>query len=134
MKKIISFSVFSLILLFVLSWGTISSLAADNKAIEGLDNAATHVGPYKAQIDKNLTYDDSLINKGVGEMIGIVLSFVGVLFLALIIYAGINWMTAAGNDQKIEKSKTLIINAAIGLLIVLSAYAITNFIGSKLSG
>ena len=64
-------------------------------------------------------------------LLGLILSFVGVLFLALIIFAGVSWMTAGGNDQKIEKAKNLIINAAIGLLIVLAAYAITSFIGSK---
>jgi len=64
-------------------------------------------------------------------MIGFVLSFIGVLFLILTIYGGINWMTAGGNEQKVEKAKTIIINAIIGLLIVLSAYTITSFIGNQ---
>lgn len=68
-----------------------------------------------------------------GQLIGIVLSFIGVLFLILIIYAGIMWMTASGNDQQINKAKGLIINAVIGLIIVFAAYAITAYVGDLLT-
>ena len=69
----------------------------------------------------------------IGTIVGIALSFVGVLFLILIIYAGISWMTAAGNDQQVAKSKEIIIAAVIGLVIIFSAYAITNFVGTNLA-
>jgi len=67
-----------------------------------------------------------------GKMIGIILSFLGVLFFALMIYGGFLWMTARGNDQQVTNAKELIIAAVIGLIIVLSAYAITAFVGSNL--
>lgn len=44
------------------------------------------------------------------------------------------WMTAFGNDQKVEKSKEIIISAAIGLVIVLAAYAISRFVFGALAG
>jgi TRAP-type C4-dicarboxylate transport system permease small subunit len=69
----------------------------------------------------------------VGQIIGIALSFVGALFLLLIIYGGILWMTARGNEQQVTKAKDLIISAVIGLIIVLSAYAITTFVGGQLA-
>ena len=69
----------------------------------------------------------------IGSIVGILLSFVGVLFFILIIYAGVMWMTAAGNEQQVSKAKDIIIAAVIGLVIVLSAYAITNFVGTNLS-
>lgn len=71
----------------------------------------------------------------VAEMAGIViqaiLALLGVIFLILTIYGGIIWMTAAGNDQRIDKAKKIIINSVIGLVIIVSAYAITAFIGSR---
>lgn len=70
----------------------------------------------------------------IGTVVGTVLSFVGVIFFLLILYAGIMWMTAFGNDQKVEKSKEIIISAAIGLVIVLAAYAISRFIFGALAG
>jgi flagellar basal body-associated protein FliL len=42
-------------------------------------------------------------------------------------------MTARGNDQQVEKAKNLIIQSIIGLIIILSAYAITAFVGRKLT-
>lgn len=68
----------------------------------------------------------------IGQIVQIVLSFLGVIFLILMIYAGYTWMTARGNEQEVEKAKSLIRNALIGLIIVLAAYAITAFVGGKL--
>jgi hypothetical protein len=64
--------------------------------------------------------------------IRILLSLLGLIFVVLIIYAGFLWMTAAGNEEKIKKSKDIMIAAVIGLAIVLSAYAITIFVFDKL--
>ncbi|MBL7058794.1 hypothetical protein ISS03_05725, partial [Patescibacteria group bacterium] len=43
------------------------------------------------------------------------------------------WMTAQGNDTKIATARGIITNAVIGLIIVMSAYAITAFVGSTVS-
>ena len=64
----------------------------------------------------------------VSDIIKIFLSFLGVIFIVLIIYAGFMWMTAAGNADKVGKAKNTMIAAIIGLAVVLSAYAITDFI------
>lgn len=63
-----------------------------------------------------------------GDIIRIILSFLGVIFLLLIIYGGFLWMTAQGNDTQVDKAKKIIINSTIGITIVLLAYAITWFI------
>lgn len=64
----------------------------------------------------------------VSSFITIVLGLVGVIFLALIIYGGFLWMTAAGNEKQVETAKNIISRAAIGLIIIVLAYAITFFI------
>ena len=61
------------------------------------------------------------------------LSFLGVLFLILMIYGGFLWMTARGNEEQVTKSKNLIIAAVIGLVIVLASYAISSFVVGSLS-
>lgn len=76
---------------------------------------------------------EQFLSTRVGNVLAMVLSFLGVLFLILIIVGGIRWMTAAGNQDKVEKAKDMIISAIIGLVIVFSAYAITAFIGSALT-
>ncbi len=67
----------------------------------------------------------------IGDLIGVLLGFVGVIFLVLIIYAGITIMTANGNKTKVEYARKTITGAVIGLIVVLSAYAITAFMGSS---
>lgn len=44
------------------------------------------------------------------------------------IYGGYVWLTAGGNEQRVEKAKQIILQAAIGLVIVLMAWAIVLFI------
>lgn len=62
-----------------------------------------------------------------------VLSLVGVTLIVLIVYAGILWMTARGNDEQIDRARKYIANAIIGLIIVLMAYTITIFVVQQLS-
>ncbi len=70
-----------------------------------------------------------LKGKTLAEIIGTVikafLSFLGVIFLILMIYGGYIWMLARGNEQEVARAKNIIRNALIGLIIVLAAYAIT---------
>jgi hypothetical protein len=61
------------------------------------------------------------------------LSLVGSIFLGLMIYAGILWMTAAGEEDKVTKAKNILKAAIIGLAVTMSAYAITAFVTGKLS-
>ena len=62
------------------------------------------------------------------------LGAVGTIFFFLTIYAGGLWLTSAGNEERITKAKTILFTCVIGLFITLSAYAITNFITTKLGG
>lgn len=68
------------------------------------------------------------VNSIIGLAISIILGLVGVLFLGLIILSGIRWMTAQGNEEKINKAKDSLINSLIGLIIALAAYAISYFL------
>jgi FMN-dependent NADH-azoreductase len=61
------------------------------------------------------------------------LSFFGVAFLILIIYGGFIWMGAQGNEEEVKKAKAIIINAAIGMIVVLASYAISSYIVSSLA-
>ncbi|MDD3711611.1 MAG: hypothetical protein PHP37_03370 [Patescibacteria group bacterium] len=64
----------------------------------------------------------------IAMVIQALLSIVGVVFIIIIIYGGIIWMTAGGNEEKIDKAKDLVKRAVIGLIIVVSAYAISIFV------
>jgi hypothetical protein len=62
------------------------------------------------------------------------LGLLGVIFIILIVLAGYNWMTAAGDEEKIKKATSTIRSAIIGLLIIIAAYSITYFVFQNLPG
>lgn len=64
----------------------------------------------------------------VGQVIQAILSILGIIFLAFMVYAGITWMTAQGDEQKAMKAKKIIEEAIVGLILVIIAYAITYFV------
>ena len=67
-----------------------------------------------------------------GKIVGYLLAFVGIIFFALMLYGGILWMTARGNEEKVKKAQELIKSAVIGLVIVFLSYVVTNFVLSNL--
>jgi len=75
---------------------------------------------------------DTTMAETVGVVIGMALSLVGVIFLGLMVYAGIIWMTAQGDAEKASKAKEIIKTCVIGLIVVLAAYSITAFVVPKL--
>lgn len=68
------------------------------------------------------------------RIINIVLSILGILVVCLIIFAGFQWMTAAGNEDQVTKAKKTLKNAIIGLVIIFIAWSITSFILTRLAG
>jgi heme/copper-type cytochrome/quinol oxidase subunit 2 len=63
-----------------------------------------------------------------------ILGLLGIIFVVLIVYAGFKYMTSMGNEEQTSDAKKQIVSAIIGLVIVLSAYAITSFVTSCLIG
>ncbi|MCK5320347.1 hypothetical protein KAJ61_03085, partial [Candidatus Parcubacteria bacterium] len=110
------------------------SMAAANGAdyaLTGLNTAADE--GYGAGTSAGTAGIMTSLPGAIGKVIGVILSLVGVVFLILMIYGGFIWMLARGNDQEVVKAKNLIQSAIIGLIIVLAAYAITAYIGDKLT-
>jgi type IV secretion system pilin/Big-like domain-containing protein len=67
-----------------------------------------------------------------GSIIQLFLGLLGLIALVIILYAGFVWMTSGGNEEKISKAKKILSAGVIGLMIILSAYAITTFILDEL--
>ncbi len=64
----------------------------------------------------------------VGDAISVLLSLIGLIFLVLAVYGGFRWMTAQGNKESVEKGRQILVDATIGVILIVSAYAITNFV------
>ncbi len=122
MKKYL-LSLFACTLLFLPLSPALAKLDLGKK---GLDTAAVETAGYAT--DANGT--------GLAELVGTViktlLSFVGVIFLVLMVYAGYLWMTAQGEESQIEKAQGIIRSSVIGMVILVGAYSITAFVVPKI--
>lgn len=67
------------------------------------------------------------------NIIRIILSFLALVAVSLVIYGGYIYMTAGGNQENIDKAKKILIGAVIGLIIILSAFAIVSFILNRMT-
>jgi len=79
-------------------------------------------------IGSNLPQD---LSSNIGFWVKLALSVVGITFFILMIYAGMRWMLAQGEEESVKKARSTIIMAVIGLMIVVSAYAITQFVTTR---
>jgi len=127
LKLILPIIIFSLLLI---SSNLVLSQSPDHsETAYGLNNTAEHIPAFSEQMGEQ---EDNFLQSRTGQIIGFVLSFVGVLFLILMIYAGLTWMTAGGNQEQVKKARSLMINAILGLIVVMGAYGLTAFIGQQL--
>ena len=118
MKKITTF--FTIVLLS----GFLFSVA--NSANSTFSTANTEMGKFAKALDFTTGFDT-----GLQGIIKIIMLLVNTLFFIFMIYAGILWLSSAGEEGKIEKAKDIILWCVVGMAVTLGSYAITSFILSK---
>lgn len=99
--------------------------------IQRLTNVAVRHGPFGSPWEN--TQPGAGLRQAarmIGMIIGALLAFLGVIFLVLMIRAGIRWMLARGNESEIEGAKATIRSAIFGLLIVALSYAFVSLVGA----
>lgn len=85
------------------------------------------------QVNTEADLGETDLTVTVGKLISTFLGLLGVIFLILVIYAGFTWMTAQGDEKAVAKAKNILISAVVGLVVLLSAYAISTFVISQLA-
>lgn len=107
---------------FAQTTGTTEDASATGTITQGLNAAA------------GTTYSTELrLPNFVGNMIRTLLAATGIVFLIITVYAGILYMTATGDTDKIKKAKGMLTSSIIGLIIIVGAYAITSYVVTALS-
>jgi len=71
---------------------------------------------------------NSDLKTSIGSIINVALGFLGIVAVVIVLYGGFMWMTARGEQQKVEKAQKVIVQGIIGIAIILSAWAITKFV------
>lgn len=89
--------------------------------------ATAQKGGLTANPEKDTDITDVVI-----VIINTLLALTGIIFFVHIFYGGFRWMTSRGNEQDVTEAKATIRTSMIGLLVVLSAYLITNFVFNQI--
>lgn len=71
---------------------------------------------------------DADLSSTAARIILTVLGLLGIAATAMMIFGGYTWLTASGNEQRVEKAKSILYSAAIGLVIILLSWAIIRFV------
>lgn len=120
-------------MVLVLTVGLYAPTSAQAATVGGLQELC--------EIDENKTSDickdyknssDNEVGTLIARVLKIMLFIIGALSVVMIVYAGFNFVTSAGDSGKVNKAKGIILYAVIGLVISLLAYAIVNFVTSTL--
>ncbi len=68
----------------------------------------------------------------VTDVINAILYAIGILAVVMVIFGGVQYTTSGGDQAKVTKAKNTILYGIIGLVIAILAYAIVNFVISKI--
>ncbi len=74
------------------------------------------------------------VRETISKIINVVLGILGIVVTLIIIAGGFRWMTAGGNEESVAQAKKIISSGVIGLLIIIVAYALSNWIFSVIIG
>jgi hypothetical protein len=115
-------TVFSFLLLLCLAQIAVSSAQAGTlwEAQQGTKEIGTPFGDTNGQPG---SLKATIIN-----IIQTLLGFLGLVMTIIIIWSGWRWMTAGGDEKKVETARSHLIQAAIGGVIIISAYVITYIV------
>ena len=62
------------------------------------------------------------------------LGVLGIVAVVIVLWGGVLWMTAGGNDDRVQTAKKILFSGMIGLIIIFSAFALTQFVVNQLLG
>mgnify|MGYP001114460067 CR=1 FL=1 len=86
--------------------------------------AAINFGDFK--LFENLSTTGVGLNELIANIIQVILYVAGVMAIIYLIYSGILYLTAAGNPDSAKKGQQGIINAIIGIIIIVLVWVIAR--------
>ena len=134
-KKIVAFLAIGAILLLSVSMTFLAPAASAAGISVGGDQGQTFTD-FKpgdslelnsGNLSNSLTTTDDA-TEFILRVVNFALGFLGLIAVIIVIYGGVLYVTAAGEEEKTQTGKKAITYAAIGLLIVLGSFAFVNTI------
>ncbi len=102
------------------------ALAEDVSKQPNIPQGGGLVAPDKEQLPEELREDD--FRTMAMRVISYFLSFLGLVAVAVILYGGVLMVIAAGDDEQFGKGKTAVQYSLVGIIVILLAYSLVNWV------
>jgi len=98
------------------------------RAVSGVTAAvlAAPIAFAQGTAPSNIDVPKNSFRSAVVSILNYVLTFVGLIAVAMLIYGGFLYLTSAGNEEQTKKAKTTILYAIIGIVVIALSYVIVN--------
>lgn len=70
----------------------------------------------------------ALLGQTLSNILTLLLIGTGIAFFFMFVIGGIKWITSGGDKEKVEGAKKQITSALIGLILILSVFAVANLV------
>lgn len=104
------------------------ALVAGSLAAAALPFAASATTFSIESVGSSIGLGNADLKQTVVNILNLVLGLLALIAVVMIIIGGFTWLTAGGNEEKVDKAKKIISAAVIGLIIVLLAWAVVIFV------
>lgn len=88
--------------------------------------------PIRGLFEGTITVDGTLISRYVRAVYVYFVWIVGILATVMVMYGGIQWITAAGNSSRIENAKSTMNSAFIAIVLTLTSFLLLRLINPAL--
>ncbi len=110
---------------------TTSVEPCQSQSIEDPNNplSGTSINGLKASASQilnpgNLTTPQKFISRAINLMT----AFIGSIALGLYVMAGLLWMTASGNEERVGKAKQILVWTTLGVVVMLASYMLVTMV------
>lgn len=78
--------------------------------------------------------DVTKIETFIKSVIQVLVTLAGLVSAGFFVWGGVGYITSSGNPESLDRSKKTIFYSAIGLVIVLGAFVLTNIVSDLATG
>lgn len=96
--------------------------------------ASSHQFNIDAASPSNLPAGFGNLDVAIPKIFDVAIVIAAIVFVITFLIGGIRYLSNAGNDEHTGKAKKLMVDAIIGLVLTLAAWAIANFVYTQLTG
>ncbi len=93
--------------------------------------AAVYIAP---QVALAQSADVTKVQTFIQSVITILVTFAGLLSVAFFVWGGVGYITSSGQPESLDRSKRTIVYSALGLVICLGAFVISNIVTEVAKG